>query len=138
MSLLKQESLSKSLNQKIIFGMKFIKYLAIFYVLKTFYPFKTLVKTLKRTSNVKPAGMGKLPLGSLKRLLNRFKIHNCLTYAYVTKVFFNEYGLDSVLFVGVKKDKEKFLSHSWVEFNGNCFQPNHINVSEFDVILRIE
>ena len=138
MSLLKQESLSKSLNQKIIFGIKFIKYLAIFYVLKIFYPFKTLVKTLKRNSDVKPASIGSFPLGLLKRLFSRFKIHNCLTYAYVTKVFFNEYGLDSVLFVGVKKDKGKLLSHSWVEFNENCLQPNHINVSEFDVILRIE
>ena len=138
MSLLKQESLSKSVNQKIIFGLKFIKCLAIFYILKIFYPFKTLVKSLKRTSNIKPANINQLPLGLLKRLFNRFKIHNCLTYAYVTKVFFNEYGLDSVLFVGVKKDKGKFLSHSWVEFNGICLQPNYVNVSEFDVILRVE
>ena len=138
MNLLKQESLSKSLNEKITFGLKFIKHLTIFYVLKIFYPFETLLKRLKRTANNDTANTGQLPFNFLKRLFNLFKINNCLTYAYVTKSFFNEYGLNSILFVGVKKDKGILLSHSWVELNGNCFQPEHINVSKYDVILRIE
>ena len=138
MNLLKQESLSKSLNKKITFALKFMKHLTIFNVLKFFYPFKTLLKTLERAANDETSYTRKLPFNFLKRLFNHFKINNCLTYAYVTKSFFNEYGLDSVLFVGVKKDKGILSSHSWVELNGNCFQPNHVNVSKYDVILRIE
>jgi len=122
---------------KFTFVVFFVKKLLIFFYLKNFCSFNKLIENLKTKVNQHQQIKHNNKINYLFKTLKIFKIENCLTFSYMAKIFFNEFGIESVFFIGVKKTDGIISSHSWVHMNGKNYQPKIVDLNEYDVILKV-
>ena len=52
--------------------------------------------------------------------------------------FMKSCGMSPVLHIGIKKIKDKLISHSWVCVDSDIIQTNEQDISSFKILMSIE
>lgn len=114
-------------NRKWLF-VKYILIATIFHILLRLLGFSKLLRLLKKnfkfTDNYSLQSMEEVKL--LKKEVNpifkkirksKYIWSNCLSSSILLWLVLKKQGLETVLVIGSKKEREKFKAHAWVEYN---------------------
>lgn len=130
--------------RKLIFCIQFLinlLFVKIFIVIKGFNLFLKMLEkssSSRKKNNVLNTNSANELIKLAKRISSVFQIDSCLIIVSAIYITFNNSGIKSDYFIGVRLSSEKsFESHAWISINNYIFDEDARNINSFKIIKAL-